>query len=161
MLRISKLTDYSTVIMHQLALAPDRLYSANELAEKTRLSPPTVSKILKILQDSQLVDSMRGAHGGYQLARPANEISVTEIIRAMEGHLALTECSVRQGICTQENSCMIKHNWQLINRIILAALESISLADMTKPLTTHALFNDGIQLTKYLNIIEDRDNPPH
>ncbi len=69
MLRISRLTDYATVIL--ASLAGGSLASAAEIAERTHIGLPTVSKLLKELQHAGLVRSMRGARGGYQLARPA------------------------------------------------------------------------------------------
>ena len=94
MLRISKLTDYATVILAEpRRRQPRELQTAAEVAERTRLGLPTVSKLLKSLQRAGLVASARGAHGGYQLARPAGAISAAEIIDALEGPVAITECS--------------------------------------------------------------------
>jgi len=80
MLRISKLTDYATVLLATLAAEPGRVQTAAALAERTRISAPTVSKLLKLLQRAHLVTSTRGLHGGYQLARPAAEISAAAIV---------------------------------------------------------------------------------
>ena len=91
MLRISRLTDYATVILARLA--GGSLASAADIAERTRIGLPTVSKLLKELQHAGLVTSVRGAHGGYQLARPAGAISAADIIDAVEGPVALTECA--------------------------------------------------------------------
>ncbi len=151
MLRISRLTDYSTLIMHKLALAPDKTHSATGLAESLQLATPTVSKVLKMLHESALVTAIRGASGGYKLARPASEISITEIIKAIEGRLALTECGATPGTCQLEEGCSIRHNWQIISLAILNALQNISLADMTKPLTSlkgNPLITEGLGLDK-------------
>ena len=91
MLRISKLTDYATVILAALSAQPEALHSASGLAERTGVAAPTVSKLLKELQRAGIVRSVRGARGGYQLARSAQEISAAEIIDAVEGPVALTE----------------------------------------------------------------------
>lgn len=136
MLRLSKLTDYATVIMNHLALQPEeRLLSANQVAQDTHISPPTVSKLLKILQENNLVNSARGVEGGYQLARSAEKISVAEVITAIEGKPAMTECAAHQGDCAQESVCAVRGNWQLINRVILQALHELTLADMTRALS--------------------------
>ena len=73
MLRISRLTDYATVLLASLASEPQRVQTAASLAEQTHIAAPTVSKLLKQLQRAGLVTSTRGLHGGYQLARPAEQ----------------------------------------------------------------------------------------
>ena len=103
MFRISKLTDYGTVVLACLAASPDRRQTATAVAERTRLGLPTVSKLLKNLHRAGLVTSMRGAHGGYQLARPATRISAAAIIDAIEGPVAITECSGSHSTCDIES----------------------------------------------------------
>ncbi|MEO8401634.1 MAG: SUF system Fe-S cluster assembly regulator [Gammaproteobacteria bacterium] len=146
MLRISKLTDYATVILSFLALDPDRIASATALAEKTHLSIPTVSKILKILSEAGLVESFRGTGGGYKLARDAREITIAEIVTAIEGSLAMTECCAYENNCAIDSLCAIKENWKIINKIILTALGGVTLSEMTKPLHAHPLTLRGIPI---------------
>lgn len=133
MLRLSKLTDYGTVIMTFLARSPERVYTAREITDQVHVALPTVSKILKLLTQEDLLVSYRGAAGGYRLARPPREISVARIIGALEGPIGLTECSFSPGLCNQESSCSIRPNWQRINSAILATLERITLAEMAQP----------------------------
>lgn len=135
MLRISKLTDYATVIMSYLASDPSRVLSATSIAKALHLGIPTVSKILKILSEAELVKSFRGIGGGYQLARPTSEITVAEVVSAIEGNLAMTECCAGKNLCALDSLCAIKENWKVINKIILTALSGLTLADMTKPIT--------------------------
>jgi FeS assembly SUF system regulator len=117
-----------------MARDEDHVHSAQEVAEQVGIALPTVSKVLKILSRYDLVVSLRGSRGGYALARPAKEITMAEIISAMEGgRLGLTECSSSPGACIQERSCSIRGNWQTINRVIVQALEQVSLAEMTRP----------------------------
>ncbi len=130
MLRISKLTDYATVILAVLAGAPDRLHAAAEVAEQTRLSLPTVSKLLKVLQRAGLVNSTRGAHGGYQLTRPASAISAAAILDALEGPLAITECSGKDSHCGIEHVCRVGRAWQRVNFAIRRTLNDITLAQL-------------------------------
>ncbi|HEX7011250.1 MAG TPA: SUF system Fe-S cluster assembly regulator [Steroidobacteraceae bacterium] len=130
MLRISKLTDYGTVILACLAAAPERLWTAAEVAERTRVGLPTVSKLLKKLQRSGLVVSTRGSHGGYQLALPASEISAARILDALEGPFAITECSGQHSNCGLESNCRVGHTWQRVNAAIRRALTDISLAQL-------------------------------
>ena len=130
MLRISKLTDYGTVILAALAAHPDQRLTATEVAEKTRIALPTVSKLLKSLTRGGLVVSVRGSHGGYQLARPAREISAASILDAIEGEIALTECSTDHSTCGIATTCSVGHAWQRVNAAIRRALNDVSLAQL-------------------------------
>jgi FeS assembly SUF system regulator len=136
-LRISKLTDYATVVMTALADSDpahaDGVFSAQDLAERAHLEIPTVSKVLKQLAHARLVESFRGVRGGYRLARVPAQISVADIITAIEGPIGMTECSVHSGLCGHESHCGVRANWQHINRAIALALADVSLADMLKP----------------------------
>lgn len=134
MLRVGKLTDYGTVVMTSLAQQPARLQSAAEIAADLGLALPTVSKILKALVQHGLLVSLRGAKGGYSLALAPEEISVAQIIAAIEGPIALTECSDTAKLCEQESLCLVRGNWQRINRAVLAALEQVTLADLARPM---------------------------
>lgn len=133
MLRISKLTDYAFVVMSALAARPDRRQSAADLARSTHLEQPTVSKILKLLSAAGLLESRRGANGGYLLASRPRDISVVQIIESMEGPIGITECTVHAGLCSQEASCLLQSNWRKINRAVYAALSEITLRDMSHP----------------------------
>lgn len=128
MLRISRLTDYATVILARLG--GGSLASAADIAERTRIGLPTVSKLLKELQHAGLVNSVRGARGGYQLARPAAAISAADIIDAVEGPVSLTECSNGSGLCGIETTCTVGHGWQGVSQAIRRALDAISLTDL-------------------------------
>ena len=131
MLRVTKLTDYATLVMTVLAAAPDAVLSANELAERAGIELPTASKVLKPLAQAGLVDGFRGANGGYRLARDAREVSLADIVEAMEGPLPMTECSIHEGQCGIEDSCNVRGNWQRVNDVIAKALRDISLHEMT------------------------------
>lgn len=130
MLRISRLTDYATVLLAALAGEPQRVRTAAALAEQTRIAAPTVSKLLKQLQRAGLVSSMRGLHGGYQLSRPATQISAAAILNALEGPVALTDCSAGHGNCDIEETCRVGRVWQRLNLAIRRALYEVSLAQL-------------------------------
>ena len=130
MLRVTKLTDYATVVLAALADAPIRVHSAAELAERSRLELPTVSKVLKPLAHAGLVTGFRGATGGYRLARPANQISLIEIVEAIEGPLGMTECSGEHSSCELEPHCGVQGQWRQINDIISDTLRGMTLAQM-------------------------------
>jgi FeS assembly SUF system regulator len=130
MLRMSKLTDYGTMVLAQLAASDAGWTTAGQVADATHLGPPTVSKLLKSLVHSGLVVSSRGVQGGYALARPAAAISAAEILDALEGPVAITECSSSNGGCDLESYCRVGTAWQRINHSIRKALEGVTLADL-------------------------------
>jgi FeS assembly SUF system regulator len=133
MLRIGKLTDYATTVMALLAEQPAAVHSASELAARARLELTTVSKLLKQLAQGGLVESRRGASGGYRLARAPGEISVADIVAAMEGPIGVTECSIHAGVCDHESHCGTRGNWQRISEAVERALRDITLSDMQRP----------------------------
>ncbi|KGM54501.1 Rrf2 family transcriptional regulator [Lysobacter daejeonensis GH1-9] len=133
MLRVTKLTDYATVVLTVLAAQSDAVLSASELAERAGLEPPTVSKLLKPLAQAGLVEGFRGANGGYRLAHPADTITLFAIVEAMEGPLGMTECSVHEGNCGIEQQCGIRANWRRINDVVADALRAVTLAQMLQP----------------------------
>ena len=133
MLRISKMTDYAILAMVELARDGGKL-SAHSLAERVHVEIPTVSKVLKMLAQADLLISSRGANGGYQVARDASDINVAEIIAAIEGPIAMTECSVEHGLCSVEDSCSMRSNWQRISMAVARALKEVSLSEMSLPM---------------------------
>jgi len=133
MLRVSKLTDYATVILSFMAKDANDVHAAIEIASATGIALPTVSKILKLLVHAQVLISTRGAKGGYALASAPDKITVARVISALEGPIALTECSISHQGCEQASGCGIRGNWGIINQAIHNALESVTLADMIQP----------------------------
>ena len=137
MLRMSRLTDYGTVVLAYMAGPADDdqsvLHTAAEVAAGTRLGPATVSKLLKALTRAGLVNSVRGSSGGYSLARPSQDISAAQIIDALEGPVSITECSGELSRCNLESTCGVGNAWQRINVSIRQALEDISLAQLADP----------------------------
>ena len=135
MLRVTKLADYGIIILTYLASHGGRTFNARDIAAGARLPLPVVSKILKLLARNGLLASRRGIKGGFGLARKPETISVAQIIRALEGPIAVTECTDRiNGDCGLETGCPVRTNWHLINQAIHQALEKITLAEMTQPL---------------------------
>lgn len=133
MLRITRLTDYATVVLTSLAAEAGRVHSATGLAERSGVEAATVAKLLKLLAKAGLVTGFRGVRGGYQLARPANQIPLIAIVEALEGPLAMTACSVHGGACGIETHCGVRAGWQRINDVVVDALKRTTLADMLTP----------------------------
>ncbi len=128
------MADYGVILMVQLARAPDQVTTAAEMAVSTALPGPTVSKLLKQLSRAGLLDSQRGTHGGYVLSRSIDEISVADIVSALDGPIALTECMTADGVvCEIEALCPTRTNWRQINNALVDALDSVSLAEMARP----------------------------
>ena len=134
MFRLSKVTDYGIVLLAQLARSEDRdAQNAQKLALEVDLPAPMVSKILKSLARHEILESQRGSKGGYRLARSPAQLTVAEMIAALEGPLGLTECTLAPDLCAHEGSCAVQSPWQVINRVIHDALETVTLADLIDP----------------------------
>lgn len=131
MLRISKLTDYAVLLATTLP-ADGETRSVRDLAAASHLPQATVGKVLKLLAKAGVVSSQRGPSGGYRLARAASEIPVVEVIAAIEGPIAVTECS-DGGItsdCEYQGCCGTRANWKRINDAVYHALAAIPLSEM-------------------------------
>jgi FeS assembly SUF system regulator len=134
MIRLSRLADYGVVLTSFLARQPGGWLTAGELSAATGLPAPTVSKVLKLLAQEGVLESHRGTKGGYALSRPAGDISVADIVKALDGPIALTECMGAQtGSCEIESLCPTRVNWRTINDAITVALKSVTIADMAAP----------------------------
>lgn len=140
MIRVSRLADYASVVMACLARHPDEVLPAAQVGEEIHLEPPTVSKLLKRLAQAGLVESFRGAAGGYRLARSAKDISLAEIVEALDGPIGLTECSAGHMGCERQPYCAVARDWQGVGATIGNALRGVSLADMLRrgPTRAHA-----------------------
>jgi FeS assembly SUF system regulator len=137
-LRLSRLTDYAVVVMARLAqdgAGPEgQVQTAPGLAGAIGIAEPTVAKVLKALGQAGLVDSLRGARGGYRLARPLEAISLTEVIVAIDGPIALTACvDGGAGGCEAEGFCAMRGRWDPVNAAIRRALSDITLAELAGP----------------------------
>lgn len=147
MIKLSRLADYGVILMVQLARAADRRTTATELAEMTGLPLPTVSKITKQLAAAHLLESHRGAAGGYVLATEPADISVARIIAALDGPIALTECMTGDGVvCEIEALCPTRTNWRRINDALVGALESVTLAEMAAAPHRNAVSGDPLRV---------------
>jgi FeS assembly SUF system regulator len=131
-LRISKLTDYGTVLLANLAANQSTVCSASDVANATGIALPTASKLLKSLGRAGLVTSTRGSSGGYRLARSPREISAADIIDALEGPVSITECSAIDSQCEHEGVCSVGGAWQRVNISIRRALGDVSLNDLVR-----------------------------
>ena len=134
MIKLSRMTDYSVVVMSQMAQDMSITRTAPELAAATGVPAPTVAKLLKLLLKGGLVVSWRGVNGGYALARHLDEITAADIIEALEGPVALTACvDGSDADCGVEALCPMRGGWEKVNRAIRTALEEVTLAELSQP----------------------------
>ncbi len=134
MIRLSRLTDYAVTLLTQMVSEAKPVWAASDLAEKTGLPLPTVSKVLKQLAKEHVLIAHRGASGGYRLGRAANEISIASVIEAMDGPIALTDCAEGgDQDCMIQTICPMSGNWNKVNNAVRQALDAVSLADMLAP----------------------------
>ena len=149
MIRISKLADYATVLMVYMTREQRQVFNAKDLASNTNVPLPTVSKLLKLLAKYGLLFSQRGTHGGYGLNKPAKDISLEDIVAAIDGDTCLTECSGEHDDCDLKSVCCVSVNWQLINNSVKAVLLSINLEAMAKPMDKVMPINCAVKGEQY------------
>ena len=132
MIKLSKMTDYAVVCLGMLARRPGSSMSATELSKQTGLALYTVQKLLKLLvSKSDFIKANRGALGGYMLNRNSSEISVVEIIEALDGPITLTSCVDKsESFCEASDICFLGGKWNKINEIIRKSLNDISLKEL-------------------------------
>lgn len=129
MLKITKITDYGFVILVDMVNQdPGILHNAKDLSQRIDIPLPTVSKVLKILTQGGILISHQGSKGGYSLAKPPEEIKALEIIEAVEGPIAFTDCSSEAGC---ERDCQVSPSWQRVNSEVVRTLSGLSLTDMS------------------------------
>ncbi|QHG92525.1 SUF system Fe-S cluster assembly regulator [Coxiella endosymbiont of Amblyomma sculptum] len=143
MLKISRLADYATTVMVVLASQKKRS-STTQISRTIPFSPATISKILKLLNGSKLIDSERGVNGGYCLVKSPKAISIAEIITAIDGRPAITKCSSYSNRCEYHFVCGLRNNWRIVNGLVFEVLNNLSLADMKKPLAEKQIISHQI-----------------
>lgn len=152
MIRLSKLTDYAVVLLTQLVRREGGLSTTSILAAETGLPHPTVAKVLKLLAKGEILKAQRGAAGGYVLARPADAISVADIITAIDGPIHLTDCvKGAVHICQMSGNCRMNGHWNRVNHAVREALQKVSLYEMamdTSPAFRAAITADAATQTK-------------
>jgi FeS assembly SUF system regulator len=133
-MRLSHLADYAVVLMTAAARRPtgERL-SATELSADTGVPLPTTQKLMGQLATAGLLDSARGAAGGFSLARPATEISLADIVEAVEGPIAMTVCSEGRTDCALDAHCRVKPHMGVVGNAVRGALGAVSLQHLSSP----------------------------
>jgi Rrf2 family protein len=135
-LQISRKIDYGLRAMIHLAGLPDgRIASLQDLSSTLHIPREFLAKILKVLAARGLVRSARGAHGGYQLARPAGQISFLEVIEAVEGPVQLNVCLDQKDRCDVSSSCTMYHVWKAGQDRMLEVYRRTTIAELSSPAT--------------------------
>ncbi|WP_440615569.1 SUF system Fe-S cluster assembly regulator [Cysteiniphilum sp. 6C5] len=130
MLKVSKLADYAVMIVLKFAQNPQGLYSATDLIGLTGLNLPTVRKLLKLLSLKGILLAKRGAEGGYTLASEVSEISVLDIVEAIDGQLAFTECCSAGFVSCSVNDCHMGGYWHVINKKVRETLNGFKVLEL-------------------------------
>jgi len=131
MIRVSRMADYGVVAMTHIARRADELHTAASVAGATGVPLPSATKLLKQLAKRGILESHRGAKGGYGLTRAPAEISVAELIVAVDGPIALADClDGPAGNCGLESFCSVRSPWRKVTDAIRVALEEVSLAEI-------------------------------
>ena len=131
MLRLSKRADYALIAMKHLASRNDRESSnAREIAEQYGIPIELMAKVLQRLVRRGLLASHQGTRGGYQLARPAAQISVADIIQAIDGPVTVTACSTVDRTCDQFAKCNVRDPLRRVRELIAAALSECTVAEL-------------------------------
>lgn len=133
-MRLSARSRYATRLLLELAQHKgDTPVSAATLAQETGISVQFVEQILKPLKQRGVTSSVRGAAGGHRLARDASEITLAEIVKIMEGDLALAHCCADKDYdCARKQDCKTRHAWELGSQVLEKTFASISLASLLK-----------------------------
>ena len=134
MFKLNRMTDYAIVVLGLLAQRRGDILATAQIAELTGLNQPTVAKVAKALVAAGLLDTQRGVHGGYRLARKAAMISLVQIVEAMEGPIAVNDCvEGAQDACMGVNCCFKSRNWNRVNWVVRNALNDVNLEDLIDP----------------------------
>jgi len=132
-MRLSHLADYAVVLMTAAARYPaGARLSATELAADTGVPLPTTQKLMGQLTGCGLLTSARGASGGFALSRPAGEISLADIVEAVEGPIAMTVCSSGGTDCALDAHCRVKPHMGVVGNAVRGALGAVSLTELAQ-----------------------------
>ena len=134
-MRLSHLADYAVVLMTAAARRPaGARLSATELAAETGVALPTTQKLMGQLAACGLLSSVRGAGGGFALSRPAEAISLADIVEAVEGPIAMTVCSGQEGPsdCALDAHCRVKPHMGVVGNAVRGALGAVSLTELAR-----------------------------
>jgi Rrf2 family protein len=133
MLQLTKVGEYALRALLYLASQPDgKLCLINDIAEAREVPRNYLSKIMQHLARAGFVNSRRGSKGGFLLARPADEITMRQVIEAVEGPIFLNVCLIRNGECHRDAPCPVHQVWKEAQRRFFEVLDSKTMAELAK-----------------------------
>ncbi len=141
MIKVSKMADYAVLVLHHLGsdtAQHSSRHNVESLASATGLASTTVRKLTNLLAGAGLVVARRGVNGGYELARPIEQIRLVDAITAIEGPVQLTACCNDEPSCDLLQSCHLRSKWPSINDLVINALANITVADFAPHAQTAA-----------------------
>ncbi|HIW07488.1 MAG TPA: SUF system Fe-S cluster assembly regulator [Candidatus Ignatzschineria merdigallinarum] len=131
-MRITRETDYALLVLTKLASKEERM-SASTLAEICDLNVSLVGKVLKLLVKAELLTSTRGVYGGYQLQKAPEEITLVDVIVAIEGPMAMNACNDLENPCDKSHGCNLAPHWKIINQKICESFSKVTLLSLLGP----------------------------
>jgi len=144
MLALNKKTDYGLIALSCLAAQPEQVFSARRIANTYGMRPALLMNVLKTLSRDGLVSSVRGSQGGYRLGRPAEQITLAQMVRAMEGPPKLVACAGKSTFtdveCDLAQCCPVHSPVRKVHLKLLDFLEQISLADLVREQSSNDKF---------------------
>jgi len=143
MIRFSKMADYGVLLLGHLARQDGHMASASELAESAHMPRPVVANLLKSFREAGLLESRRGLHGGYVLVRAADDITLLDVLSAVDGPVQLTDCAVADlpTQCDYEDVCLSRSPMKSVHERIVDLLRATTLRELMtdhSPMTTPA-----------------------
>ena len=131
MLKVTRLADYAVSIIYAFSGSEKKILSSQDIIEKTKLNKATVNKLLAQLVKKNFLEPFRGTKGGYRLKKSLDNISIRELIVAIEGPVLLTDClNKNANNCNLFNVCNTKNIWSFVNSEINNTLENIKIKDI-------------------------------
>lgn len=132
-MQLTRQGDYAIRTVLELAARPqDELVPVKEIASNQDVPLQFLNKIVQSLVKSGIVITVRGSKGGVKLGRAADQITLRDVVEAVEGPIALNRCVIREGACGREGFCRVHHVWRRAQAALLGYLEGVTFADLIK-----------------------------
>lgn len=153
-MKLSTKGKYGLKAMFELAISSEnKPVSLKHIAKQQNISDQYLEQIFSMLKKAKLVKSIRGAQGGYLLAKEASKITVADILKVLEGNMAFTECLLDEDLCENSNVCSTKYVWARIKNAIEEVTMSISLQDMVEDYESNFEYRED-DISKLMNKVK-------
>ncbi|RTL66677.1 MAG: Rrf2 family transcriptional regulator [Hyphomicrobiales bacterium] len=133
-MRLTAFTDYALRALMRLASEPERTFTTDEIAREFDISRNHLTKVVRELAEGGFIATQRGARGGFRLARPAEQITLGEVVKLLEARHAIVECfRADGGGCILTPSCRLKSKLVLAARAFISELDRTTLSECAYP----------------------------